>query len=767
MSKNRLWYSQPASEWNEALPVGNGKLGGMVFGNVKDEHIQLNEDSVWYGGPRNRNNPDALENLPKVRELLFSGRLREAEELADLALTGVPLRQRHYQPLGDLYLTFDHDISKTTHYKRELDLEKGIVKVSYEYHGIHFKREVLASFPDESLVIHLSASEPGAIAVKARLDRGDKARALDESLALSNDSLVMRGGTGGEDGISFRSVLKAKSEDGDIDTIGNRLIVKEADSVTFVLTAATSYRHDDPEQWCKEQAERIIPKSFAEIKKDHLKDYQSLYNRMELELETFSNNKESLSQMPTDQRLAKLKNGESDNELITLYFNFGRYLLIASSRPGSLPANLQGIWNADMFPSWDSKWTININTQMNYWPAEVCNLSECHIPLFDHMEKMRVTGKETAQSMYGCRGIVAHHNTDIWADTAPQDLFMPATNWPMGLAWLSLHLWEHFEYTGDTQFLKKAYETMKESALFFVDFLVEDDKGRMITAPSVSPENKYILPNGESGTLCVGPSMDSQILFALFSSCIQTSEILDLDHEFAQTLEEIRHKLPKPEIGKYGQIQEWLEDYEEAAPGHRHISHLFALHPGNQITVNKTPELAKAAVQTLETRLKHGGGHTGWSRAWIINMWARLGESELAYENILALLNNSTLPNLFDNHPPFQIDGNFGGTAAIVEMLMQSHDQEIHLFPALPEEWNQGWVKGIKARGGFELALEWKDGTLNSGEIKSILGGKCVIRSSETIKIQNEGKTIETRVLEEGVIEFQTKKNQDYVMIVQ
>ena len=767
MTKNKLWYLQPAREWNEALPVGNGRLGGMVYGDVKDEIIQLNEDSVWYGGPRNRNNPDAMTHLSKVRELLFAGRLNEAEELADLALTGIPLRQRHYEPLGELLFSFDHDSAHITHYKRELDLETGIAKVRYVYKGIQYQRDILTSFPDKSLVIRLTASEPGAISLKAMLDRGGKAKALDESLALSNNSVVMRGKTGGEGGIAFRSLLTASSENGCVDTIGNRIVVKDADAITFVLTAATSFRYINPEQWCEEQAGLIISKSFEAIKKDHITDYQSLYSRMVLDLGASKNIDEVLCEMPTDQRLERIKNGGQDNELINLYFNYGRYLLIASSRPGSLPANLQGIWNAEMFPPWDSKFTININTQMNYWPAEICNLSECHKPLFDHIERMREPGKETARSMYGCRGVVAHHNTDIWADTAPQDLFMPATNWPMGFAWLCLHLWEHFQYTGDIQFLKKNYDTMKEAALFFVDFLIEDKEGRMITAPSVSPENKYILPNGESGTLCVGPSMDNQILYALFSNCIQSSEILDYDHDFAKMLQEIRSKLPKPKIGKYGQIQEWLEDYEEAAPGHRHISHLFALHPGSQITKNKTPKLVKAAIKTLETRLKHGGGHTGWSRAWIINMWARLGKAELAYENICALLNHSTLPNLFDNHPPFQIDGNFGGTAAIAEMLVQSHDQEIHLFPALPKSWEQGWVKGIKAQGGFELELKWAKHTLHNGEIKSLLGGKCVIRNSESITIKNGGKSIGGIQIEKDVIEFQTEKNQTYKITVE
>lgn len=738
----KLWYKEPAKDWNEALPIGNGRLGAMVFGGVFQERLQLNEDSVWYGGPVDRNNPSAKKYLPEIRELIFAGRLREAEELAKLALSGIPEGQRAYQTLGDMYLYFNEDRAGFENYRRELDLNEAIVRVYYSSNGVNYEREIFATAVDGIIVMRIKADREGAISFRLNLNRGKR---MDQIIPLDSSGLLMTGHCGGEGGLIFRAMVKAVNKGGQVDTIGENLLVTAADEVILYLAAETSFRHRDPQLVCEDRIRNALEKGYTAIKEDHIRDYRELFDRVELELynDEFSAG-ENLSLIPTDLRLERLREGKEDLQLISLYFQFGRYLLISSSRPGSLPANLQGLWNDSFTPPWDSKYTININTQMNYWPAEVCNLSECHYPLFDLLERMRINGRKTAREMYGCRGFTAHHNTDIWADTAPQDIYIPATYWPLGAAWLSLHLWEHYQFTQDVEFLANAYETMKEAALFLLDYLVEDpDSNYLVTCPSVSPENTYILPNGEQGCLCKGAAMDFQIITELFKACIEANHITGKkDFEFIQDLEDTLERIPEINIGKYGQIQEWLEDYEEAEPGHRHISHLFALYPGTQISVRTTPDLAGAARKTLERRLKHGGGHTGWSRAWIINLWARLEDGELAYENILELLKCSTLPNLFDTHPPFQIDGNFGATAGIAEMLVQSHDGVITLLPALPAAWRNGRVKGLRLRGGFELDMEWRENRLVRARLK-VEGDKiCHLRTQERVKVYLYGREI-------------------------
>lgn len=738
----KLWYKEPAKDWNEALPIGNGRLGAMVFGGVFQERLQLNEDSVWYGGPVDRNNPSAKKYLPEIRELIFAGRLREAEELAKLALSGIPEGQRAYQTLGDMYLYFNEDRAGFENYRRELDLNEAIVRVYYSSNGVNYEREIFATAVDGIIVMRIKADREGAISFRLNLNRGKR---MDQIIPLDSSGLLMTGHCGGEGGLIFRAMVKAVNKGGQVDTIGENLLVTAADEVILYLAAETSFRHRDPQLVCEDRIRNALERGYTAIKEDHIRDYRELFDRVELELynDEFSAG-ENLSLIPTDLRLERLREGKEDLQLISLYFQFGRYLLISSSRPGSLPANLQGLWNDSFTPPWDSKYTININTQMNYWPAEVCNLSECHYPLFDLLERMRINGRKTAREMYGCRGFTAHHNTDIWADTAPQDIYIPATYWPLGAAWLSLHLWEHYQFTQDVEFLANAYETMKEAALFLLDYLVEDpDSNYLVTCPSVSPENTYILPNGEQGCLCKGAAMDFQIITELFKACIEANHITGKkDFEFIQDLEDTLERIPEINIGKYGQIQEWMVDYEEAEPGHRHISHLFALYPGTQISVRTTPDLARAARKTLERRLKHGGGHTGWSRAWIINLWARLEDGELAYENILELLKCSTLPNLFDTHPPFQIDGNFGATAGIAEMLVQSHDGVITLLPALPAAWRNGRVKGLRLRGGFELDMEWRENRLVRARLK-VEGGKiCHLRTQERVKVYLYGREI-------------------------
>ncbi len=745
-----LWYDKPAKDWNEALPIGNGRMGAMLFGGTHRERYQLNEDSVWSGGPRKRNNKNALPNLERVRTLIKQEKIAEAEKIIYDNFCGTPSNERHYMPLGDLTVEQYFD-GEETEYKRTLDVESSVATVSFEAGGKKYSREIIASYPDEVIAVRYTSDKSGSINLRLLLDGRDDY--FDSNTPISDDTILFYGGCGGEDGINFAAVAKVVPTGGEVFYEGSFLRTKDCDEVMIIVSAQTSYRHLDYKDKAMFDAEMAAKKSFEEIKKEHIKDYQSYYNRMSVTL----NGSSETENLPTNERLnAFWDENLVDNKLLELYFNFGRYLMISGSREGTLPLNLQGIWNENMWPAWGGRFTININTEMNYWPVEVCNLSELHSPLFDLIEKMRPNGRVTAKEMYNCGGFVAHHNTDLWGDTAPQDLWIPATQWPMGAAWLCTHIWEHYKFTQDIDFLDEKFDTLKEAAEFFVDFLIPNEQGNLVTCPSLSPENTYITKSGAKGSICIGPSMDSQILYELFTAVIESGKLLNRDKAFCEKISEIRSRLPKPEIGKYGQIQEWAEDYDEEEPGHRHISQLFALYPADIISTRGTPKLAKAARATIDRRLAHGGGHTGWSRAWITNMWARLFDGEKVYENLKALLNRSTNPNMFDSHPPFQIDGNFGGTAAIIEALLQSENNEIVFLPARPEQWNEGEVKGAQARGGFEVDFKFKGDSVDA-KILSKAGSVLRVAAPENAEIEvSSGMTL--KGYENDAFVFETQK---------
>ena len=707
---SKLIYNTPAGrDWNRGLPVGNGKIGAMIVGDERKTVLMLNEDSLWYGGPVDRVNQDAKEHLDEVRELILSGRIPQAEELLLQTFSGVPTSCRTYSMLGNLTVNYSVVPKQCGGYTRELDLENAVATCRREAENTSIAETV---FCDEStnLLVLRAVSESGKpFDVCAEFDRMNW---YDSGFHDGSNVYAMGDMVG--DGYSFCAGMTAFTDNGEETVTARRITAKGVTSFCLLFTAATTYREADPLSYVRSSL-GFAACPFDKLLRIHTDDYKKVFDRVRLSL---PDNPE-LAQLSTDERLARMDAEHPDNGLLTTYFDFGRYLLISSSAPGSLPANLQGIWNPHMDPPWGSKFTININLQMNYWPAETLGLTEYAGPLFELMKRMCERGRKTAEDMYGCRGTVAHHNTDLWGDTAPQDEWIPGTYWVMGMAWLCTHVWKHYQYTLDDTFLAEMYPIVKESVRFFHDFCIEKE-GTAVIVPSVSPENTYILPDGTKGCVCYNSTMDVEILRDLLTQFLQMSEIVGQEDEhFRAVTENLLAKLPPIRIGQYGQIMEWPEDYEEAEPGHRHISHLYALYPSGQITTDGTPELAEAARVTLERRLSHGGGHTGWSRAWILNMFARLGDGAACYDNLLALLGSSTLPNLLDNHPPFQIDGNFGAIAAYGEMLLQSNESRVLILPALPPQWTDGSVRGLVACGGATYDLEWREGCLTSCTVKA------------------------------------------------
>ncbi len=774
-SNMRLWYQQPAKDWNEALPIGNGTLGAMVFGRTGEELIQLNEQTLWTGGPANLNpNPDAPQYLQPVREALFKDSINQAVKLLH-KMQGPNVQM--YQPLGDIIIK-QRFIGEPSAYIRDLNISNATSTTTFTVDDVQYTREIFATAPDKAIIIRLTASKKNALNFSIdvqhelkyeKLVTADKELVLKGKARINNDERrspkpLIYEDTEHKFGMRFQFSIKAVNKDGILSSTDSSLVISNATEVMLYVTAATSFNgYDkfpdkdgkDEEKLATDYLHAVAKKQFNDLLAAHVKDYQQYFNRLSLSIVKVNN-----ETTPTDQRLEAYRKGATDIGLEELYFQFGRYLLISCSRPGGFPANLQGIWNKEIRPSWRSNYTTNINLQMNYWLAEVCNLSDLAQPLIEQIQRFAKNGTATAKNYYNMRGWAVHHNSDIWAQTNPvgEGGGDPKwANWALGSPWLSQHLYEHYRFSGDTKYLKDtAYPLMKSAAAFCLDWLVEKD-GYLVTAPSTSPENNYLHPNGFKAAVTVASAMDMEIIWDLFTNIIEATEVLNMDKDFADLLKQKRAKFSPLKIGRKGNLVEWFGDWEDEDPQHRHVSHLFALHPGREISPLIDTAYANAARKTLEIR---GDGGTGWSKAWKINFWSRLLDGNHAYKMYQELLKTSTMNNLFDTHPPFQIDGNFGATSGIAEMFIQSHLSTIQLLPALPDAWKTGSIKGVKARGGFVMDMDWKDGKLVTLKVYSTIGGNCKLTLAGNVR--PVGTTVLKANAQTNTVEFAAQRNKTY-----